>query len=382
MNRETKASVAAAECVVLGPFPPPITGAAMNTQKVLEALRMNGVHVTPISTAVSLKRENSGLSYHFKRVGRIFGVVSELIGASNRRAVLYIVPDAGLGTWYTVLYAALGMLAFWKVIFHHHSFRYITRPSLAMRLLVGLTRSKALHVFLSESMARGFVSRFGALETIVAGNASFVGGSLADMEAAAPRRDGTITIGHLSNLRRNKGFFAAAETFERLADDGLPVRLHLAGPITEKEVEPRLHALQEKYGDRVYWAGLVSGDAKTAFYRSLDVFLFATTHPQEAQPNVVYEALAAGIPVLATPRACIPEMLPGDSGGCSPTEDGFVDFAARTIHAMSFEIAETDRRRRVILTQLKQDVVRSQQEYQSLLRILGVRAEPLNLPWL
>lgn len=380
MNHEVTASTTAPACVVLGPFPPPLTGAAKNTQNMLNALRMNGMHAVPISTAIALKRESAGISYHIQRIGHLFGVVRKLVQARNRCGMLYIVPDAGLGTWYTVLYAMLGALMFQRIIFHHRSFLYIRRPSSPMRLLVGLTRRKALHAFLSDEMARAFAARYGPVEAIVAGNACFVDGTLAESTAAP--RDGAITIGHLSNLRRNKGFFAAADVFERLAEEGLPVRLHLAGPITEKEVEPRLQALQAKYGDRVYWAGPVSGDAKVAFYRGLDIFLFASTHPQEAQPNVIYESLAAGVPVLGTPRACIPEMLVGESGGCSPTEEGFVDFAVQMIHAMSFESAEVDWRRRMILTQLEKDVRHSQQQYQRLLRIMGVRTEPLILPWL
>jgi glycosyltransferase involved in cell wall biosynthesis len=357
-----------------------MTGAAKNTQHVLDALQANGVRAMPISTAVALKRESSGLTYHVHRLGRMLGVVRELVRSRNRSGILYIVPDAGLGAWYTVLYALLGTLTFRKFVFHHHSFRYIARPLLPMRLLVWLTRRKALHVFLSDDMARAFVGRYGALDTVVAGNACFVQRALTESEA--PRRDSTITIGHLSNLRRNKGFFAAADTFEHLADEGLPVRLHFAGPITDKDVEPRLQALKAKYGDRVQWAGPVSDDAKVAFYRGLDVFLFATTHPQEAQPNVIYEALAAGIPVLATPRACIPKMLVGESGACSPDEDGFVDFAVKTIRTMSFDGEDVDRRRKVILTQLMEDVRHSQQQYRELLRIMGAQVEPLNLPWL
>lgn len=380
MNHEAAPDAGSPECVVLGPYPPPMTGAAKNTQHVLDALQTNGVRAVPISTAVALKRESSGLAYHIQRLGRMLGVIRELFRARSRSGILYIVPDAGLGAWYTVLYALLGIVTFRKIIFHHHSFLYITRPSPPMHLLVWLTRRKALHVFLSDDMARAFVAQYGALDTLVASNACFVQGALTEGEA--PRRDGTITIGHLSNLRRNKGFFAAADTFERLADDGLPVRLHLAGPITEKDVEPRLQALKAKYCDRVQWAGSVSGDAKVAFYRGLDLFLFATTHPQEAQPNVIYEALAAGIPVLATPRACIPKMLVGESGACSPDEEGFVDFAVEAIRAMSFESEDVDRRRKMILTQLMEDVRHSQQQYQKLLRIMGAQAEPLNLPWL
>lgn len=380
MNHEAAPGKGSPECVVLGPYPPPMTGAAKNTQHMLDALQTNGVRAVPISTSVALKRESSKLTYHIHRLSRALGVIRELVHARNRSGFLYVVPDAGLGAWFTVLYVLLGMLTFRRIVFHHRSYLYITRPSPAMHLLVWLTRRKALHAFLSDDMARAFVAHYGALDTVVAGNACFVQGALTEGEA--PRRDGTITIGHLSNLRRNKGFFAAADTFERLAADGLPVRLHFAGPITEKDVERRLQALKAKYCDRVQWAGPVSGDAKIAFYRGLDLFLFATTHSQEAQPNVIYEALAAGIPVLATPRACIPNMLVGAGGACSPDEQGFVDFAVEAIRAMSFESEDVDRRRNMILTQLMDDARHSQQQYKNLLRIMGAKAKPLELPWL
>ena len=381
MNYET-ATTGRPHCVVLGPYPPPMTGAAKNTQNMLDALQANGVSALPISTAVALKRESSGPLYHVQRLGRILSVIRALVRARNRHGVLYIVPDAGLGAWYTVVYALLGKLTFQRIIFHHRSFLYIARPSPAIRLLVRLTRRKALHVFLSDNMMRAFVTCYGALDTGVAGNACFVQKALSESGREAPSLGSAITLGHLSNLRRNKGFFAAADTFERLADDGLPVRLQLAGPITEKEVEPRLNALKAKFGDRVQWLGPVSGDSKAAFYRGLDVFLFATTHPQEAQPNVIYEALAAGVPVLATPRACIPEMLVGESGACSTTEEGFVDFAVEEIRTMSFESAEVNRRRKAIVTQLAVDVQRAQQQYGELLRNMGAQNEPLSLPWL
>lgn len=368
------------QCVVLGPYPPPVTGAAKNTQNMLDALQTNGVRAVPISTAVALKRESSGMDYHLQRLGQVLSVIRQLYRVRNRSGVIYIVPDAGFGAWYTVIYALLGTLTYRRIVFHHRSFLYITRSTAAMRLLVRLTRRKSLHVFLSDNMMREFMTCYGELDSLVAGNACFVQKELSDW--GAPPRSSTITIGHLSNLRRNKGFFAAADTFERLADEGLPVRLHLAGPITEQGVEPRLQGLKARFGDRVDWHGPVSGDDKVAFYRGLDVFLFATTHPQEAQPNVVYEALAAGIPVLATPRACIPEMLVGESGACSPTEEGFVDFAVETIRTMSFDSADVDRRRRAILTQLAEDVARSQRQYKGLLRIMGVQVERLSLPWL
>lgn len=370
--------------VVLGPLPPPITGAAKNTKNIVDALRMNAVEVAVVSTAVSLKRESAGLAYHVRRVGRVLGVIVGLIAAPDR-GPLYVVPDAGLGAWYTYLYLLLAHWRFPKVIFHHRSFAYINRPARPMQLMVNLTQRKALHVCLSDGMAARFVQNYGAVRTLVVTNACFVANEvLAATETVSHTADphGPIVLGHLSNLRRDKGFFDVADVFERLLDVGKDVELLLAGPITEKEVEPRLAALKARHGARVRHLGLVSGDAKTQFYRDIDLFLFPTRHPQEAQPNVLFEALAGGVPVIATPRATIPEMVTAENGLCSPTEQEFVDFAVAAIHAMSFDAEDVVRRSDSILAWMREEVLHSQRQYRDLMAEFGLARESVKAPWL
>ncbi|MGY3412382.1 glycosyltransferase involved in cell wall biosynthesis [Bradyrhizobium sp. GM5.1] len=65
------------------------------------------------------------------------------------------------------------------------------------------------------------------------------------------------------------------------------------------------------------------GKEKCDFYRSIDVFAFPTTYINEAQPTVVYEALTAGIPVIAYGRGCILSQVRG-SGLVIPPTDAFV----------------------------------------------------------
>jgi glycosyltransferase involved in cell wall biosynthesis len=367
--------------LILGPFPPPITGAAKNTQNMLDALKLSGASVTAVSSSVALKRESSGIDYHIQRIRRIFGVLREMFAARDSKATLYNVPDAGWGAWYTLIYMLFALVTFGTIVFHHRSYLYVSQHSYGMQLIVAVTRRRAIHVFLTESMDEGFRRRYGPVQSMISGNACFVQRNAALAVASTRSESGTITIGHLSNLRRNKGFFAAADVFERLANEGMPVRLHLAGPITEKEVQPRLDELASKFGDRIRWYGQIYGDAKTDFYRELDVFLFATTHPQEAQPNVIYEALAAGVPVLATPRACIPEMLGGPNGACSPDESNFVDFAADAIRAMSFDDVTANVRRSAIASLLETESQKSQDQYRHLLEKMGVAAAAVRLPW-
>lgn len=369
--------------VMLAPLPPPITGAAGNNKRIADTLTKSGGDVVNINTAAPGLSRSAGWRYHARRITRNLAATGQLIAARNNTATLYVQPDAGLGAWYTLAQVRTAGGGFPKTIFHHRSFAYVSAALAPMRAIVTATRTRALHVFLSEEMARQFAERYGPVRSLVITNACFVSREAFDETAQVlpPRAGDIITIGHLSNLRRNKGFFDVAAVFEQLAEAGLPVRLLLAGPITEAEVAPRLSALHDRWGDRVRHDGLVSGDQKARFYRELDVFLFPTTHPQEAQPNVVFEALAAGVPVLATPRAAIPEMLVGENGTCSPTEAEFVSFAAERIEAMSFAPDNVRARREAIIAWVRTQALQSQRGFMKLMEEMGLAEHQIVPPW-
>ena len=54
--------------------------------------------------------------------------------------------------------------------------------------------------------------------------------------------------------------------------------------------------------------------AKAKFFRDTDIVLFPSSYANEAQPMVIFEALANGVPVLATTVGYIAEQLTGTLG--------------------------------------------------------------------
>lgn len=324
--------IADCELIVMGMFPPPVTGAAKNLLLMQEEMVARGVRTAIIDTGIHKIALSRSLGYHAKRMSHFLKTMAGIrrIGNSAGPApVLYCVPDGGLGLWYTYAYlrAAAGKVR--RVVIHHRTFQYIDEFSGAMRRICCLKGVEVVHVFLSRGMAEKFQTKYGPIKSYVSTNARYV-------TPRSPKKpEDHIVIGHLSNLCAGKGFFEVADTFEAAVSEGMPVRLELAGPVLENEVRARLDQLLAQHGSRVTYHGPLSGKNKDDFYDRVHVFLFPTHWKQEAQPNVVYEAFAGGAAVIAYGRGCIPEQLNVDFGySVRPGED-FAPVAVKVMSAWS-----------------------------------------------
>ena len=83
-----------------------------------------------------------------------------------------------------------------------------------------------------------------------------------------------------------------------------------------------LKAMAEECGsnDRIHFAGWLSADQLKEQYAAANVFLFPSRH--EGMPNAVLEAMASGLPVVATQIAGNEELVvDGKTGKLVPTED-------------------------------------------------------------
>lgn len=354
---------------MIGAFPPPLGGAAKNNQLLYESLRSSGLEPVRLDTSATQLSHRRTLAFHGQRIWRNLVAAVRARALGSGAAILYLVPNAGLGAWYTLAQIWSASRRYGRIVIHHRSFRYIDDPSLPMSLLTRISPAKTTHVFLSAGMAQAFQDRYGAVHGLIASNARFVAAEAAS--PAPPRVPGPLRIGHLSNLCREKGFFAVAATFEMIREAGIDAELHLAGPFLEPEVKEHMASLSRAHGSAVVYAGPLGGAAKRAFYRSLDLFLFPTQFRQEAAPNVVYEALAAGIPVLATDLGCIPEMIGEGAGAICDRISPFAPFALDFIRKARWDAASVAVRATAIKSGLLQECQRSLGQYAALMTLLG-----------
>jgi len=219
------------------------------------------------------------------------------------------VPDGGTGIWVSAAYAVtLRVIGVRKVAIHYRNFSFFRRHHPAMQCLVNVLGSRAHHIFLDGAMRELFAQIYGQPRySLVVSNAATC--DVAPLTAALPGPEDPVRIGYLSNLTFEKGFGIVVAAFTRLADMDPELLFAIAGtPVGEPE-KRLLYGLQAILGTRLSYHGQVHGASKQAFFESLDIFLFPTTYKQEAQPNVIFEALAVGNTVISTRHAAIPGMF-------------------------------------------------------------------------
>jgi glycosyltransferase involved in cell wall biosynthesis len=118
---------------------------------------------------------------------------------------------------------------------------------------------------------------------------------------------------YVSILMPYKHQIEVARAVSRLRGEGLPIEIHFVGApfgwygeMVRKECS-RL----DPAGDFLHLVGAVPFDALHSLYGVADAFLFASSC--ENLPNILIEAMAAGLPILSSGCGPMPEVL-GDAG--------------------------------------------------------------------
>jgi glycosyltransferase involved in cell wall biosynthesis len=135
--------------------------------------------------------------------------------------------------------------------------------------------------------------------------------------------DKTVNVLFIAHCTREKGVFDSIEGIrlanEQMAAEGSPLRFRLtligafASDAEEKEIREFIR--DKNLQNSVLILGFVSDERKNQELREADIFCFPTYYLAEGQPANLMEALAFGLPIVATRWRAIPEMLPENYSG-------------------------------------------------------------------
>jgi len=121
-----------------------------------------------------------------------------------------------------------------------------------------------------------------------------------------------VSVGHLS---RRKGHHRVLDVLPEVLARHPDVRFAvIGGPSPEGDTGPALRDQARRLGlaDRVIWAGILPPDEVAVWLSAADVSVLSSDF--EGCPCSVYEAMAAGLPVVATRVGEVPRMVPAGMG--------------------------------------------------------------------
>jgi glycosyltransferase involved in cell wall biosynthesis len=179
-----------------------------------------------------------------------------------------------------------------------------------------------------------------------------IGVEPAEKIPCAERRGDLVRVLYLGNLVREKGVFVLLEAAQRIAAQRKDVQFALAGDWWHSRDTEEAERFLATHGlkDRVEFVGPVKGETKWRQLAEADILAFPTFFYYETMGLVLLEAMQAGLPVVTTRRASIPEIVADGVNGLLVEEQNADDLAVKILRlvddpALRARMGEANRKR-------------------------------------
>jgi glycosyltransferase involved in cell wall biosynthesis len=113
-----------------------------------------------------------------------------------------------------------------------------------------------------------------------------------------------IKLLFISNISKNKGVFELIKTLAINRN----IHLTIAGKIMDNE--DKFFKVLKKYPQQCHYVGFVDEQQKQTLLNTHDIFILPS-RLEEGGPACIVEAMQAGLPVIASNKGCIPDMIKG-----------------------------------------------------------------------
>ena len=297
--------------LLVGPSPPPYNGMSVATELMFEALG-NDVQIVRLDTA-----DRRGISNIGKlELGNLLlavrhGVQSIWLLFSKRPSIVYVpISQAWLPFLRDCLFLIPARLSGRKIIVHLHGGYFGTFYRETSSLMRRIIRYALARVSIAIVLGKNVLDSFDdilppeRIRIIPNGIPDYFAG----LEQGRDRHE-KPTLLYLSALDSQKGVLDLLEAIPQVIKQSGPVRVTLAGEWYSQRDRELADHLVGKFGieEWVAFVGAVGPRQKKNLLVASDILILPSRN--EGQPYAILEAMAAGLPVISTRVACIPETV-------------------------------------------------------------------------
>lgn len=343
MNRSSFASLP--RLLVIGPLTPPPLG---GVQHIMEMQLRSGLarefepHVVDTSKGqLRLAAENPTWKTPLYFVRDFSRLIWTLVRVRPDAALIHASPSLSfLRDW---VFMVTARLAGAKVICHYHGTLHARFPSCETRIgrVIGrLLMSAAQRVIvLGPSYRRAMGKAWKRDDLVWAPNMADIA-LLRSVSADTPApwlARGDRAVLFVGRLSAPKGVYDLFDAIPRVIERHPEVRFVMVGVAESDAMEPVIRAQAERRGiaPRITFLGSLEGrDKAAAFVTSQMIVVPSWT---EAFPLVIPEAMATGLPVIATAVGAIPDFVKDGEDGFLVTPKAPTDLADRICRLLDDE---------------------------------------------
>lgn len=295
--------------LLISPLPPPVGGIATWTVKYKDYCETHNISLAIVNNALhgSRAKQINAKRNILDEVSRTYRVIFDMCRKIRKEKpnVIHLNSSCSrFGVYRDCICAIIGRTCSIPIVLQCHcNIQDQVRGRLAEFAFKVMT-SMSQRVLVLNRFSAEYARRFAGEKVMVVPNFADEQDVIKRKSIAGEIRQ-IVFVGH---VRREKG---AAEIFE-VAEQFPEIRFTMVGPI-QKEMEDLPH------GSNVELMGAQSREAVIELLRNADAFLFPSY--TEGFANALLEAMAAGLPVIATDVGANVEMLESKGGIIIPTRD-------------------------------------------------------------
>ncbi|MCX6274291.1 MAG: glycosyltransferase family 4 protein [Bacteroidetes bacterium] len=319
--------------LILGKLPPPYMGPAIATEILLKSSLRESFELIHLNTKVNEKLSGIG-RWSLKKIFRSYSLYWQMIRiVATRKPDLILIPFSQdtIPFIKDSLYILIAKIFRRKVLLHLRGSNFLGWLGKSSPLTKWYVKKMIVLcngvIVLGHNLKYLFQDYFSEDKIFVVPNG-------ADFSFPS-RTDAGLKILYFANLFRAKGIEDVLLAVKIVCDKGLrDFSLEVVGDWLEHDTEKQSRSMVSEYKLPVNFNPPASGERKFAFFANADIFIFAPREP-EGHPWVIVEAMAAGLPIIATNKGAIVESVRHGENGFIVKDRSPEEIAARLMELLA-----------------------------------------------